>query len=293
VHGLGEGLVSGALDADHFVLEKATGKLIEQEIVRKETQVEAAEHSGIEECHRVSPHQVSVQELADAANPLGATVAFDDSDKWLGAPLRVHRRCHSPMFDIANTIAYRNKMIQATDHHPVKEIGGIDPGESSWVDLGGRLNGRHLIPEQVALVAKTLEGWRSRCERPPLYIITPFREIRDALRQWLQKGGWSHSWCADHVGTVHTFQGKEQEMVWLVLGCAAERSGAARWAASKPNLLNVALTRARLRIFIIGERSLWCGLRHFSEACDRLPVIEAEDFRRRFSPPALLQESSQ
>ena len=48
VHGLGEGLVSGALDADQFVLEKATGKLIEQEIVRKETQVEAAEHSGIE-----------------------------------------------------------------------------------------------------------------------------------------------------------------------------------------------------------------------------------------------------
>ncbi|MDP7010214.1 MAG: phosphoenolpyruvate synthase [Verrucomicrobiota bacterium] len=48
VHGLGEGLVSGALDADQFVLEKATGKLIEQEVVCKETQVEVAKQSGIE-----------------------------------------------------------------------------------------------------------------------------------------------------------------------------------------------------------------------------------------------------
>jgi len=48
VYGLGEGLVSGALDADQFVLDKATGKLLEQEIVCKETQMESAEESGVE-----------------------------------------------------------------------------------------------------------------------------------------------------------------------------------------------------------------------------------------------------
>ena len=48
VYGLGEGLVSGALDADQFVLDKATGELIEQAIVRQKFQVVSAEYNGIE-----------------------------------------------------------------------------------------------------------------------------------------------------------------------------------------------------------------------------------------------------
>jgi hypothetical protein len=59
----------------------------------------------------VAPHQVSVQNLADEANRLGTRIGSGDDSRWIGSPLRVHRRCVDPMFGIANEIAYEGKMI--------------------------------------------------------------------------------------------------------------------------------------------------------------------------------------
>jgi superfamily I DNA and/or RNA helicase len=58
-----------------------------------------------------------------------------------------------------------------------------------------------------------------------------------------------------NVGTVHTVQGREADVVVLVLGSAASAAAARRWAAEKPNLLNVAVSRARRRFYLIGDRS--------------------------------------
>lgn len=59
----------------------------------------------------VSPHNTSVQVLADKANPYGASLDFDGAETWIGSPLRVHRRCFEPMFSISNSIAYQGKMV--------------------------------------------------------------------------------------------------------------------------------------------------------------------------------------
>ena len=68
----------------------------------------------------------------------------------------------------------------------------------------------------------------------------------------------------------------------MVLGCDRRTAGAAQWAAPKPNLLNVALTRAKHRFFIIGDEDLWAGLPHFSDAGNELlPRITAETFLER------------
>ena len=56
----------------------------------------------------------SVQNLADRANRFGSYISNDNSEIWVGCPLRVHRRCLNPMFDIANKIAYGGKMVYAT-----------------------------------------------------------------------------------------------------------------------------------------------------------------------------------
>ena len=57
------------------------------------------------------------------------------------------------------------------------------------------------------------------------------------------------------VGTVHTFQGKEAPVVFFVLGADQQSSGAARWAVSEPNMMNVAATRAKEAFYIIGGRA--------------------------------------
>lgn len=68
----------------------------------------------------------------------------------------------------------------------------------------------------------------------------------------------------------------------MLLGCDHKSAGAAQWAAHKPNLLNVALTRAKHRFFIIGDEDLWAGLPNFSDAGNGLlPRITPEAFLER------------
>lgn len=65
-------------------------------------------------------------------------------------------------------------------------------------------------------------------------------------------------WLGEHVGTVHTVQGREAKIVFFVLGAqGASQNGARNWAGGRPNLVNVAVTRAQASIYVIGNRGLW------------------------------------
>lgn len=243
------------------------------------------------------PHRVSAQNLADAVTKVGTKVEIDEdgTSRWVGSPLRVHRRCNDPMFSIANDIAYGGTMIYDPGKSRLPPEGTLDLGPSSWVDIGGRVNGRQVVPEQIELVVEALMRLTARRGvLPPLYIITPFRRIRSALVEAIAADrrleplgrGVVRGWCATHVGTVHTFQGKEDSIVWMVLGCDALRKGAVAWASSRPNLLNVALTRAQHRFFMIGDAALWGSRRHFERAGPRdLPRISGDMFLERMHAP--------
>ena len=48
--------------------------------------------------------------------------------------------------------------------------------------------------------------------------------------------------------------------------------GANAWAGSRPNILNVAVTRAKQRLYIVGDKDKWTKERYFKIAydiCDR------------------------
>lgn len=256
-----------------------------------------AREAGLKPEANVAPHQVSVQNLADAANGLGALVPVGGEMQWVGSPLRVHRRCVDPMFTIANAIAYRGKMIFFDPDNPESRLpppGTLDLGPSAWVHLGGTARDKQVVPEQVEFAYQAVQTLYQRTGKlPDLYIISPFRRVKQALitriadpEQWPSdsRPGVSDlkDWCKARIGTVHTFQGKEESIVLMVLGCDRKSAGAAQWAAGKPNLLNVALTRAKHRFFMVGDDALWAGLPNFSDADDSLlPRISPETFLTR------------
>jgi hypothetical protein len=258
---------------------------------------ELAKNAGLTSKARVAPHQVSVQNLADAANSLGALVPVGGEMQWIGSPLRVHRRCVDPMFTIANAIAYRNKMIFFDPSNPESRLppaGALDLGPSAWIHLGGMAINKQVVPAQVEFVHHAIQIlYRRTGKLPALYIISPFRRIKQALTDRI--GDLKHwpsdhhpgasdlkDWCKTRIGTVHTFQGKEESVVLMVLGCDRKSAGAAQWAASKPNLLNVALTRAKHRFFMVGDEGLWSTLPNFSDAgSGLLPRITPEIFLER------------
>ncbi|MBS4713411.1 DEAD/DEAH box helicase [Aeromonas caviae] len=232
-----------------------------------------------------APGMTSIQLLADKSNPYGTRQI--NQNFWLGSPLRVHRRCDEPMFSVANQIAYNNKMIHGSDN-PYDTTDFVW-GPSCWFDVRGDVEGEHFVPEQARHVLNMLEEYLQQHRiLPDVYIITPFKRIKKELQEYLRdallssarydgkQSGQLQKWIAHRIGTVHTFQGKEEKTVILVLGLSKEHPGAAIWASSKPNLLNVAITRAQKRLYIVGCSETWGSRPFFSNAHEALHTIPSK-----------------
>ena len=94
---------------------------------------------------------------------------------------------------------------------------------------------------------------------PDLYIITPFVVVQDRLRELMRSSrildGWvddPQRWPYNRIGTVHTVQGRQAEAVIMVLGAPlAQQTGARNWAGGRPNLLNVAVSRAQEVLYVV------------------------------------------
>jgi superfamily I DNA and/or RNA helicase len=136
--------------------------------------------------------------------------------------------------------------------------------------VAGRSNG-HWIAEEGETLAMLLQhlgriagGYSERDTQA--FLIAPFRDVANKLG----------SYRAKHLeitsGTIHTAQGREADIVIIVLGGEPHRTGDKRWAAEKPNLLNVAVSRARRRLYVIGNHEVWAGHAYFGTLAERLPV---------------------
>lgn len=218
----------------------------------------------------------SVQSLADQANPFGMMKKAPGEDgQWIGTPLWVHRRCLKPMFTIANDMAYNNNMVLADS---VKKI-----GKGAWIDCKGRAVNRQYVKEQGTLVAERIgEQWVLGENPPDIFVITPFTAVRagvkEAVRKKLKAMGVPKKdmddWLGKSIGTVHTFQGKEADIVYFVAGTDKESDGAANWSCSKPNLLNVAVTRAKKEFYIIGDYERISPKQYYEIIAGQLEVIK-------------------
>lgn len=211
------------------------------------------------------PSQVSAQSLADQSAILG-TYLVDDAgaETWVGCPLRLHRRCDQPMFAISNAIAYGGMMV-----HGKSALGRLDLPESTWFDVRGEGGEGHWVPEEGAKLIRLLRDVTASVDPGQVAMISPFRDCARELRRIAQDVGLD----LGKVGTVHTAQGKEAEVVIMVLGGNPKLPGAKAWAASKPNLLNVAVSRAKARLYVIGDRQAWSRLAHFSTAAEMMPSV--------------------
>jgi hypothetical protein len=225
---------------------------------------------------RFNAPEASVQTLADEATPYVAEFAGRYGSRTVGVPLLVHRRCAEPMFGISNAIAYERLMVNAKEpaQSAVREL----IGPSRWFNIQGTAEEK-WCPQEGQLVVQLLQQMAQRGINPDLYIITPFRIVQDNLRRVIRDSGVLNgctddlrAWTEDRVGTVHVAQGREAEAVIFVLGASApQQTGARNWAGKRPNLLNVAVTRAKEAFYIVGNRQLWRTAGVFRELDARIP----------------------
>jgi superfamily I DNA and/or RNA helicase len=101
-------------------------------------------------------------------------------------------------------------------------------------------------------------------------VISPFRKVVHGSKD-SAKAVFGWEFAEDNVGTVHTVQGKEADVIVLVLGTGPGNVGPRIWAAEKPNLLNVAVSRARRRLYVVGNLASWQDLPYFGVLAHSLP----------------------
>lgn len=222
--------------------------------------------------------KASVQTVADAASVFGSNFLRDGRSIWVGAPLLVHRRCADPMFSLSNRIAYADLMVKATPTRAslIRNV----LGASRWIDVPpARTEDKWSAAEgdMVVELIRRLEG--AGTPDLDLYVVTPFRICALRLRELLAANGlllpWTdrpREWVRDRVGTVHTVQGREADTVIFVLGAPLPgQHGARAWAGAPVNLLNVAATRAKENLYVIGSRSAWAEVGCFRDLANALP----------------------
>lgn len=140
--------------------------------------------------------------------------------------------------------------------------------------------------QEIVLDAFTQFAGQGNGEKkyPSLFLITPFRSVKAGLVQYFRQNLCTmltdaglqidskcvKAWIGDCIGTVHTFQGKEADTVILCLGVdsGGQGAGAVEWAGERPNILNVAVTRSKRNLFILGDQKVWCRKNYFQIARD-------------------------
>ena len=202
----------------------------------------------------ISP-DASTQTLLDEVSPYGY---YKDQDHWIGIPLWVHRRSDDPMFTISNNISYNGLMVQGKDKAN---------GKAKWYQVEGMANNKY-VKEEAECLKKLI---KEKIEKNPqlkndIFVISPFKHVASELAKDLKKiddikfTQYDKNGKPTNVGTVHTFQGKEAKIVYFVMGADFKSKGAASWAVSKPNIINVAVTRAKEEFYVIGNKKLYKSL---------------------------------
>jgi hypothetical protein len=164
-----------------------------------------------------------------------------------------HYRCHPAIADVSNRLFYAGRLTVLTDSRNLLRMSGApvlqwrnvrgttERSRDSWLN-------RSEAEHAAAVVGELLEGMPSGAD---IGVVTPFHAQAELIK----------SLCRDErvrVGTVHTFQGGERDaMVLSLVGGASMPDGTRWWMQRQASLWNVAITRAKAHLIVVGDREYW------------------------------------
>ncbi|MDM1363199.1 AAA domain-containing protein [Myroides marinus] len=189
--------------------------------------------------------------LFDKMNSICLTNQFDS------AFLNEHYRCHPEIIGFCNEYFYIPKAGQSL---VIKtESSSFKFGESgfNWINVVGKGNDkRNVNLEEVEVCVYLVLRLRKEHPNASIGVATPFRHQKEALQNAFKN--LDNEFKANLiVDTVHRFQGSESDIMLfsLVLGAGYKASLSRFINYSSPFLLNVAVSRAKSSLYIIGDKS--------------------------------------
>ena len=176
--------------------------------------------------------------------------------------LRDHHRSHRDIITFSNRHFYRGGLRIATDHDTLKRPHTSGPAVR-WMDVRGRVvrpagGGALNSKEAEAVVTEVRKLIVEQGYDGAIGVVTPFRAQANRIRTLVhQDHELSRRLAALQfvVDTVHGFQGDERDVIFFspVVSVGVGES-TLRFLKGHGNLFNVAITRARSELVVVGDR---------------------------------------
>jgi len=175
--------------------------------------------------------------------------------------LRDHHRSHSDIIEFSNEVFYEGRLRVATNYDQLRLPRRGEPAVR-WVDIKGKTirpgSGSAVNESEARAVVKEIERLMNQGYRGSVGVVSPFRAqanlIRDLVFQ--QDDLLSKLADADFLSdAVHSFQGDERDVIFFSPTVSQSTPRGAIWFLQNyPNLFNVAVTRARAALIVVGDK---------------------------------------
>ncbi len=176
--------------------------------------------------------------------------ALEDQDAVVF--LNEHFRSRPEIIGFSNHEFYADRLAIMTGHREVDRFGDA---ANSLYRVEGTRSDQGVNAAEIDAIFEQLESL-TQAEEPALSIgiLSPFRAQVDAIMKRLESSLRLNEWISRHdllVGTAHSFQGEERDVMFLSLALDNESPSASFRFMEKDDVFNVSITRARIenRIF--------------------------------------------
>ncbi|BCJ64346.1 AAA domain-containing protein [Polymorphospora rubra] len=171
-----------------------------------------------------------------------------------------HYRCHPDIVDIPNREVYQGRLTILTD--PRRLAAPAEPA-MRWQDVTGAFvrgqTGSGRNPAEIAEVVAEVARLRAAYPDASVGVVTPLAAHKRNLAAALGAAGLHDNLLCE---TIHRFQGSERDiMVISPVGAHGISDSTRNWLVHQTNLWNVAITRARSQLVVVGDRSWWASQR--------------------------------
>jgi len=183
----------------------------------------------------------------------------------------------------SNYTFYGGRLRVATDQDNLIFPSGMKPG-IHWSVVEGTIQSGGgsgcYCPEEVDSVVEIVRTILVENDfLGSLGVVTPFRQQANRLRDALFEGSIPYDLLTRskvHVDTAHGFQGDERDVIIFSLCAGPDMpTGSLSFVRETGNLFNVAISRARAVLHVIGNRE-WarsCGIKHIQNLASPLTVL--------------------
>ncbi len=172
-----------------------------------------------------------------------------------------HHRSHSDVIEFSNKQFYEGRLRVATNYDSLKRVHENAPGVR-WEHVSGHTvrpsNGGALNSQEVEAVARVIRQLVvERNYQGSIGVVSPFRAQANAIRVAIEQQPELCSALGDRdflVDTVHSFQGDERDIIiFSPVVSSGVSPGAIGFLENNGNLFNVAITRARAQLIVVGD----------------------------------------